>query len=300
MTQARRKALARARNMIRYYESQGYVLPKDDILAWSTQRLNKLTGRQLKKLSPVLPQKELDRRAREEAERAEKEVNRTVNRVLSSLRASGYTVPDRVAVRADLKAGKLNIYSLRQDIIKGLPDKEVGGIKISALEYEEFKRLRKESNMLAKKYGEQKEVNIENLQFKDIETFRRYRRRLENRADEGYREQRREQVAINFAVTLRKYKNLFGGRRAQSYFEVVNRLTTKEALELLSILTNDDSMQTINGTNVFYLESYSTRDLTIVMNHLVELGYLTENEEGVYELDKDFEESRKDKQRIGW
>lgn len=300
MTQARRKALARARNMIRYYESQGYVLPKDDILTWSTQRLNKLTGLKLKKLSPVLPQKELARRAREEAERAEREVNREVNRVLASLRASGYTVPDRVAVRAALKVGKLNIYSLRQDLIKGLPDKEVGGIKISAIEYEEFKHLRKESNRLAKKYGEQKEVNIENLQFKDVETFRRYRRRLENRADEGYREQRREQVAINFAVILRKYKNLFGGRRAQLYFEVVNRLTTKEALELLSILTNDDSMQTINGTNVFYLESYSTRDLTIVMNHLVELGYLTENEDGVYELDKDFEESRKDKQRIGW
>lgn len=299
MTQARRKALARARNMIRYYESQGYVLPKYDILSWSTQRLNKLTGRQLKKLSPVLPQKELDRRAREEAERAEKEVNREVNRVLSSLRASGYTVPDRVAVRVALKAGKLNIYSLRQDIIKGLPDKDVGGIKISALEYEEFKRLRKESNRLARKYDEQPEVRLENLQFGDIETFRRYRRRLENRADEGYRKQRREQAAINFSLTLRKYKNTFGGQRAKLYFEVVNRLTTDEAIDLLKILTKDDSMQTINGTNVFYLESYSTRDLEIVMKHLVVLGYLTEDE-GAYELDKDFEASRKDNQRIGW
>lgn len=267
MTTTRRKALARVRNMIRYYEAQGYILPKDDIANWTTQRLRKATGRELKKLSTVTPPSVIAKQKEIEEKYRISEQKRVIARTLASMRGKGYHVPSSQELR-HLATGKV------YDIVKAVYS-EVGyyttetGVKIPYKEWEKFLALRREANRISKLLGEKKESNMSSLRFTDYTYFQHHLQGVQRRASMEWREQRQVTARENYLAALKEYVDVSGGdTRALRYYNKVQSMSASEIAGLIRWIHDNPAIPSITGANVFYLGNWGTYGLKVVFEHL--------------------------------
>lgn len=266
MTQTRRKALARVRDMIRYYEAQGYVLPKDDITKLSTKRLQRITGRQLKGMSSVTPASVLAKQEAQEEKYRKARQKREIARTLASMRGKGYRVP-RSSELAYLITGKqADIATAVHEAVGGYITET--GVTIPYEEWEEFLRLRKLSNKAARQLKERREPPVSALRFESIKEFRRYRERVERRASPTWRMERQQRAIDDYISTVSKLAVQTGWDRARQFLTYLQTHSREEVIQLMRWVAENPAIPTITGANLFYLDKWGTAGLQIIFEHI--------------------------------